>query len=216
MNTINTDTLLGALNWRYAVKKFDSAKKLTAGQVSALEEALRLSPSSFGLQPWKFMVVTDSAVREQLTPASWGQSQIADCSHLVVFAAKNMVSATDVDQYVEEISKVRGVPKENLAEYAGMMKGFVSSLTPATCKIWTEKQCYIALGNLLTCAAVMGIDACPMEGIEPAKYNEILKSHNLGEYSTVVVAALGYRAAGDMYAGAKKVRFAASQVVVKV
>ena len=214
-NVVNGDVILGSMNWRYAVKKFDSSKKLSSAQWSTLEQALILSPSSYGLQPWKFLVVTDPKIRKELTPAAYGQTQIEDCSHLVVIAAKNSMTTGDVEQYVSEIAKVRGVSTDSLSEYRDMMVGTVTSQSPEAIKNWTAKQCYIALGTLLTTAAMIGVDASPMEGFVPAKFNEILQIGKLGDYSAVVVATLGFRASSDGYASAKKVRFPASQVVVK-
>jgi nitroreductase len=211
---ISSDGLVSALKWRYAVKKFDSTKKLSTEQWAALEETLILSPSSFGLQPWRFLVVTNPELRKQLTPASWGQSQISDCSHLVVFAQRTSMSTAEVDRFVDSMVSVRGVARDSLTEYRGMMVGFINSMNADAVKNWTAKQCYIALGNLMTAAAVLGVDVCPMEGIDPAKYNEILDVPKLGAYSTLVVAAVGFRSEQDGYAKAKKVRFPASEMIV--
>src|ERR1700739_724660 len=187
MNNIDRNQLIGQLNWRYATKQFDPQRKISADEWATLEEALVLSPSSFGLQPWKFVVVTDPAVREQLVAVSWGQRQIADASHLVVFAIKKDLSEQDVDTYLSRISEVRGVPRESLGQYREMMVGFIKRLSETERNAWAAKQVYLALGNCLTSAALVGIDACPMEGIDPAKYDEILglKKHGL---NTVVVA----------------------------
>ena len=215
MNNIDRNQLIGQLNWRYATKQFDPQRKISADEWATLEEALVLSPSSFGLQPWKFVVVTDPAVREQLVAVSWGQRQIADASHLVVFAIKKDLSEQDVDSYLGRISEVRGVPRESLGQNREMMVGFIKRLSETERNAWAAKQVYLALGNFLTSAALLGIDACPMEGIDPAKYDEILglKKHGL---SSVVVAPAGYRAATDKYSQAKKVRFARDHVVVRV
>lgn len=216
MNTIDCNQLIGQLNWRYATKQFDPHRKIGAEQWAALEDALILTPSSFGLQPWKFIVVTDPAIRERLVPASHGQRQVADASHYVVFAIKKNLSEQDVDDYVGRISEVRGVPRESLGHFRNIMVGsLVKGLDEPKRNDWAAKQVYIALGNFLTSAALMGIDACPMEGIEPAKYDEILGLNNNG-VSTVVAAAAGYRAATDKYSLAKKVRFSRDKVLLKV
>lgn len=216
MNTIHREQLLNQLNWRCATKQFDAQRKIHPQDWAALEEALVLSPSSFGLQPWKFINVTDPAVREKLVPASWGQRQIADACHLVVFAVKKNLSVADVDAFIAHAAQVRGVPVASLADYRGMMIGaVVKGMDDATRTAWATKQVYLALGNFLTCAALLGIDACPMEGIEPAKYDEILGLDKLG-LTAVVVATVGYRASGDKYAAAKKVRFAKQDVLVEV
>ncbi len=214
MSAITTAQLLEQLHWRYATKQFDPQRKISPADWAALEDALILSPSSFGLQPWKFVVVTDPALREKLVPASWGQRQVADASHLVVFAFKKNLSETDVAAYLERISAVRGIPAEALAPYRDMMVGSLFKARDAAARAtWGALQIYIALGNFLTSAALLGIDACPMEGIEPAKYDEILGLDALG-LSTVVVAPAGYRAATDKYAALKKVRFPKEDVIV--
>src|SRR3954470_23835641 len=121
MNAINPEQLLRQLNWRYATKQFDLNRKISAPDWAALEEALVLTPSSGGLQPWKFIVVTDSAVRAKLLPASYGQAQIRDASHLVVFAAKKNFNETDVDAFINRTAATRGVPVESLAPFRGML-----------------------------------------------------------------------------------------------
>jgi len=216
MNTIDHDQLINQLNWRYATKQFDPQRKISAKDWATLEEALVLTPSSFGLQPWKFIVVSDPAVREKLVGASWGQRQVADASHFVVFAVKKNLSEQDIDNYVKRIAEVRGVPRETLGGFRDMMVGsLIKALDETKRNFWSTKQVYIALGNFLTSAALLGVDACPMEGIEPAKYDQILGLDKLGLTATVAAAA-GYRATTDNYSQAKKVRFPRDEVLVKV
>ena len=216
MKTIDHAQLISQLNWRYATKQFDPQRKISPQEWAALEEALILTPSSFGLQPWKFIVVTDQATREKLVAVSWGQRQVVDASHLVVFAIKSNLNEQDVNNYVNRIVEVRGVPHEALAGYRDMMVGSViKGMSEAERKNWAEKQVYIALGNFLTSAALMGIDACPMEGIEPEKYDEILGLQKQG-LNSVVAATAGYRAATDKYSAQKKVRFPREQVCLRV
>ena len=112
--TIHREQLVSQLNWRYATKQFDPQRKISPEDWAALEEALVLSPSSFGLQPWRFIVVTDPATKERLVAASWGQRQPADCSHLVVFAIKKDINERDLDVYVDRITEVRGTPRAAL------------------------------------------------------------------------------------------------------
>jgi nitroreductase len=216
MNTIDRNQLIGQLNWRYATKQFDPQRKISTEEWAALEDALILTPSSYGLQPWKFVVVADPAVRERLVPASWGQRQVAEASHFVVFAIKKNLSEQDVDDHLGRIAEVRGVPRESLGQYRDMMVGsIVKGRDEVRRNDWAAHQVYIALGNFLTSAALLGIDACPMEGIEPAKYDEILGLNKKG-LSAVVAAAAGYRATTDKYSLAKKVRFSRDQVLVRV
>jgi len=214
MSAITREQLLEQLHWRYATKQFDAQQKISPADWAALEDSLVLTPSSFGLQPWKFVVVTDPAVREKLVPVSWGQRQVADASHLVVFAIKKNLTEADLTAYLKRISEVRGIPVEALGGYRDMMVGSLFKARDAAARTaWATLQVYIALGNFLTSAAVLGIDACPMEGIEPAKYDEILGLDALG-LSTVVVAPAGYRAVTDKYAALKKVRFVKADVIV--
>jgi nitroreductase len=216
MNSIDHNQLIGQLNWRYATKQFDPQRKIAAEQWAALEEALVLTPSSYGLQPWKFVVVADPAVRERLVAASWGQRQVADASHFVVFAVKKNLSERDIDDHLSRIAEVRGVPAQSLGQYRDMMVGsIIKGRDEMRRNDWASHQVYIALGNFLTSAALLGIDACPMEGIDPVKYDEILGLSKQG-LRAVVAAAAGYRAATDRYSMARKVRFSRDQVLVRV
>lgn len=205
--------IIKSLNWRYATKKFDINKKIEDATYKKLEEAMRLSASSFGLQPWKFVVITDQEVKKQLPAHSWGQMQAAECSHLVVICRLADLDEAYVDQYLDSIATTRGVARESLASYSDMMKGFLKN--PADKKVWMEKQCYIALGTLLTASAALGVDSCPMEGFDAAAYDRILGLETKGCRS-VVVCPLGYRAADDKYAAAKKVRFDAAETVIHI
>jgi nitroreductase len=213
MSTISSDSLLQQLTWRYATKKFDPSKKISAADWAVLEQALILTASSYGLQPWKFIVVTDPALKAKLRPASWNQSQVEDCSHLVVFTAKQDVTEADVDAFIARTAEVRGTTVESLAGYKGFMMGdLVNGPRHAIIDQWAARQTYIAMGNLLTSAALLGIDTCPFEGIEPAKYDEILGLTGSG-YATVAACPVGYRAADDKYASAPKVRFEAKDII---
>ena len=212
MPAVSPADALAALNWRYAVKKFDPAKKIPADTWAALEQSLLLSPSSYGLQPWKFFVVETPAVREQLLPHSWGQKQIVDADKLVVFAVKRDVNPADADRQIARISQVRGVPAEALAGYRGMMAGSLSRTPAPDIDVWMSRQVFIALGVFLTTAAVLGVDACPMEGFVPERYDEVLGLTAKG-YAARVVATAGYRAADDASGTAKKVRFELGEVV---
>jgi nitroreductase len=213
MTTISSDTLLTKLKWRYATKKFDPARKIPAATWASLEQALVLSPSSYGLQPYRFIVVIDPKLREALKPLAWGQPQVTDASHFVVFARKITLSEADVTKFVNLTTDSRGMPRGSLQGYYDMMVGdLVKGPRSAWVNEWAARQTYIALGNLLTAAALLGIDACPMEGLDPAKYDGVLGLPAKG-YSTVCACALGYRAADDKYATAKKVRYPAEELI---
>ena len=207
------DAVLAALHWRYAVKKFDPSRKLSAEQWTKLEQALLLSPSSYGMQPYKFIVVNDPALREQLKPAAHGQSQITDCSHLVVFAARLEITEQDVEHYLARIGEVRGVERAHLEGFAKVIKGdVVHGLRHAVVQEWTARQAYIALGQLMTVAAVESIDVCPLEGFDPARFDEILGLPAAG-LRAVVLAAVGHRADTDGAASLPKVRFPAGELI---
>jgi nitroreductase len=216
MQPVSRDVVLEQLRWRYATKKFDPGRTIPAEDWQALAESLVLTPSSFGLQPWKFWVVTNPEVKAKLLPISFKQTQVVDGSHVVVLTARKDLSADDVDRYLARISEIRGVAIENLA---GFRKVMISALVPPPLGFdineWAAKQCYIALGNFMTAAAMMGIDTCPMEGILPAKYDELLGIAEQG-YATVVACVAGYRAADCKYATTPKVRFATGDVIVEV
>lgn len=214
MATVTPEALVQQLQWRYATKQFDPQKKITTEAWSALEQALVLTPSSFGMQPWKFVVLHgDSALRERLVPCSWGQRQVADASHFVVFTVRTEMATPDVDSYIDRIAEVRQIDKSAIDPLKKMIEGSVlRGMNAAQQHEWAVKQAYIALGNFMTSAAVLGIDTCPMEGIEPAKYDEILGLKGSG-YATCVGCAAGYRAATDKYAAFAKVRYPASRVI---
>lgn len=214
MSTVTPAQLIQALSWRYATKQFDPTRKISGEVWKTLEEAMTLAPSSYGLQPWGFVVVTDPKVREKLRAVSWNQPQITDASHLVVFCAKTTLTRGDVDRYVERIAQVRGISREALAGYRDMMLGSVEA-PGANHLHWNQRQVYIALGFFLSAAALMGIDACPMEGFDADKYDEILGLPSRGLRATVLATA-GYRAASDSYASLRKVRFEASDLIRRV
>jgi nitroreductase len=218
MNTkpVSNDTLVNQLRWRYATKQFDSSKKISAADWATLEESLVLTPSSFGLQPWRFIVVTDQATKDKLVPASWDQRQVADASHVVVFAIKKNVGPADVEHYMDRIVQVRGVSAESLNGFRDVLLGFLAQPPEQfDVNFWSTRQVYIALGNFMTSSALLGIDTCPMEGIVPSNYDAILGLDAQG-YKTIVVAAAGYRAASDKYATLPKVRFTPEDVITHV
>jgi nitroreductase len=216
MTPIASTQLTAALDWRYATKKFDPTKKIPADVWAALEHALVVSPSSFGLQPWKFIVVNDPALRAKLLPFSWGQQQVVDAACHVVFALRQGVDVAHVDKFLSRQVEVRGGSVEALAGYRGMMTGFVEKITAAGgIDHWATKQVYIALGQFMAAAALLGVDACPMEGIDPAAYDEILGLKGSG-FATVVSCSVGYRAADDKHAAAPKVRFPVADVLTHV
>lgn len=213
MNPISNQQLIDALKWRYATKVFDATKRIPADVWATLERSLVLTPTSYGLQPYHFLIVQDPAKRAELLPNSWGQKQVVDCSHFVVFTARTEMKEEDVDRLIQRSTKVRGIPADALAAYRGMMLGdIVNGPRGRHAHEWAARQSYIALGNLMTAAALLGVDACPMEGINPVEYDKILGLNSSG-YKTVVALALGYRAENDKYAALAKIRYEAAELV---
>jgi nitroreductase len=213
---VANETLLSQLRWRYACKSFDRSRKIAPEDWQTLEEALILSPSSYGIQPWKFVVVTDPATREKLLPISFNQPQIVDSSHLVVFCIKKPLRREDVDAFVARTAEVRGIPVDALAKFrAVMVNDLIEGARSWKINDWAANQVFIALGNFMTSAALLAIDTCPMEGFEPPKYDQALGLARRGLASAVLCAA-GYRLADDKYATTKKVRFPSEQVIEHV
>lgn len=211
---ISPDHWLHSLYWRYATKRFDPSRRIDAETWEKIEQSLVLTPSSFGLQPWKFIVISSQEIKDQLPAISWGQSQPKDCSHMVVFASLQELTVDHVDHFLENISRVRSVPLSSLEGYRKVIMGFMDA-TRGQHAVWSAHQAYIALGQLMATAAALRIDACPMEGIVPAKYDELLGLAG-GPYATRVGCALGYRHTDDGYAMNAKVRFASDEVIVRL
>jgi nitroreductase len=216
MSNMNSQELLKALEWRYATKVFDPAKKIPADVWQALERALVLTPTSYGLQPYNFLVINDPAKRAELVPHSWGQKQVVDASHFVVFIAKTKITGADVDKLIQRTVEIRKLPAGALNAYRDMMLGdVVHGPRGKTAHEWATRQTYIALGNLMTCAAVLGVDACPMEGLVPPEYDRVLNLSGSG-YATVVACALGYRSPDDKYAKLAKIRYDMKDLVRQI
>jgi len=192
-------------NWRYATKKFDATKKVSDEDLNTLKEAIRMSSSSYGLQPYKVLIIENPELRAQLQPAAWGQTQIVDASHLFIFANETNVGDETIDKFLNAISETRETPLESLAGYGDFMKSKISTLEPAVKNVWTSKQTYLALGNLLNAAAELKIDVTPMEGFVPAQVNEILglDKQNL---NASLIATVGYHHEEDATQFYKKVR----------
>lgn len=206
--------IIEKFKWRYAVKKFDTRRKLTDEQLKFLLESLNLAPTSYGLQPFKVLVIEDKNIREQLKAQAWGQNQVTDASHLVIFAAQTHLTGKDVDAFIANISKTRNIPVEALAEYEGMMKNTIQSRNPEQLTQWAARQAYIALGFLLSAAASANIDACPMEGFSNDAFDELLGLKAKG-LTAVVMAPVGYRSEDDGYQNLAKVRKPLDEIVIK-
>ncbi|PID70652.1 NAD(P)H-dependent oxidoreductase [bacterium DOLZORAL124_38_8] len=206
--------LLDILNWRYAVKKFDPNKKISEAKLNTLKEALRLTPSSLGLQPWKFLLVENPAIRAQLQEHSWNQSQITEASHLIVLCRLEKIDEPYIDTWIDYKRTLGDRTEEALQGYKQMILNLVinkHSDNPDFQTHYLEKQIYLALGNLLTSAAVLELDTCPIGGFDPQKYDEILGLKEKGLRSCVV-CPIGYRHAEDRYQNYPKARFPQEQI----
>ena len=213
MHHLDPTQLDALLHWRYAVKRFDPDRKVPDDTWDALQRSLVLAPSSFGLQPWKFLVVEDRNLREQLRGASWNQSQVIDADRYVVFTALRTTTSEDVDRYLERQCEVRGTEIDALSGYRDIIVQFLESGWAAEdLHGWNARQTYLALGQFMTAAATLGVDTCPMEGINLTAYDELLDLKD-SRYATLCACAVGYRHAEDKYADAQKVRFALDDVV---
>jgi nitroreductase len=199
------NTFLENQNWRYATKKFDATKKISTEDLNTLKEAIRLSSSSYGLQPYKVIFVDSPELRAKLQVVAWGQSQIVEASHLIVFANDTNIGDAAIDNFIKNISETRGIPTESLTGYSDFMKSKISTLPADAKNTWTSKQTYLALGNLLNAAAELKIDVTPMEGFDPAAFNEILGLDAL-HLNASVIATVGYRHEEDATQHHKKVR----------
>lgn len=206
------EEIIKALNWRYATKTFDATKKVSDADLNAILESGRLSPSSFGIEPWKFIVVTNPEIRTKLRAASWDQTKVTDASHLVILARRTDVAVLS-PELISRLAKNQGKNEADLAEYKGMIDGSIAhkSATPGAVEAWLSAQTYIALGIMTETAALLDIDTCPMEGFDPSQVNEILglSAKNL---SAVSMLAVGYRG-DDAYAQAPKTRRPSTEVV---
>ncbi|WP_274476051.1 NAD(P)H-dependent oxidoreductase [Mangrovimonas aestuarii] len=199
------NTYIDNLNWRYATKQFDSTKKISETDLDFLKKALQLSASSYGLQPYEILIVENPEVRQQLLPFSWNQQQVVDASHLFILANKVNIDDSLVDDYLQNVSDTRGVSIEDLQGYSEMMKSNIMPLPEEVKNSWTSKQTYIALGNLLSAAATLRIDACPMEGFDSEQYNKILGLNERNLNASLVIP-VGYRSENDNTQHFAKVR----------
>ena len=208
-------TIIEKLKWRYATKKFDSAKKISLETLNELLESTQLAPTSYGLQPFKILVIEDSKIREKLKIAAYGQPQITDASQLIVFARIKNYSVQHVEEYAQNIVNTRNIDPKVIEDFIKEIKGAVNSQTQEQLAVWNSKQCYLALGFLLFAAAEHQVDACPMEGFDAAKFDEILglDEKNL---SSVVIATIGYRSNDDDYQKQSKVRKSKEELFIRI
>lgn len=206
---------LDNLNWRYATKRYDTTKKLSPEQVELIKESMRLAPSSFGLQAWKFVHVTNPELRQQLREAAWNQPQLTEASDLFILATNASIDEAFVDRYIKSIADTRGIPTDALKGFRDMMVGSVSGRTPEQLETWLSRQVYIALGVAVAAAAENHIDASPMEGFDTATFDELLGLSALGLKSRAILA-VGFRSPEDADQNYKKVRFPKEEMFIEL
>lgn len=204
--------IINSLNWRYATKAYDHSKKISEKDVDELLEAMRLSPSSFGLQPWKFLLIENKELREKIKEKAWNQPQVTDASHLIVICAKTDVSEEYIKEFIQDTANIRGIPIESLKGYEEMMIGFRKGKTKEEIAEWSKRQAYIPLGILLQSASMKKIDATPMEGFSPQGVDEVLNLKEKG-FTSVVLCALGHRSDSDSTSQYKKVRHSVEKII---
>lgn len=207
--------IIERLNWRYATKKFDESKKLSKEKLDVLKQAFNLTPTSYGLQTMKLVIVSDEKTKDNLVSLCYGQKQVKNASHILAICIQDKVDETDIDDHFDNIKKIRKTPELILAKYRKEQKEFLKKRTKDEIKNWCINQAYIALGNLMTVCAIEGIDACPMEGFLPEKVDKLLK---LNKYNlkSVLLLPVGYKAEDDMFASFKKVRKDIKDTVIKL
>jgi nitroreductase len=206
--------IIEKLKWRYATKRFDAARKLSEKQLHTVLSAANLAASSLGLQPFNLLLVNDASLREQLSSVCYQQPQITEASHLVIFAAKTNLSEIDTEKYLQQIMKFRQVSRESLNGMASMINNLFVTKTKDELTEWATRQAYISLGFLLTTCAIEQIDACPMEGFEKQKVDELLGLSKKG-LTAVAIAALGFRSANDKYQHSAKVRKSLDEMILR-
>ncbi|NER16765.1 NAD(P)H-dependent oxidoreductase [Spongiivirga citrea] len=198
-------SIIESLEWRYAVKKFDVNKNLSEEQIATIKNAFNLTATSYGLQPVKLIIIKDRLIKEALVPHSWQQQQVADASHLLIFAIEKGIDSDYITSYFNRVKKVRNTPDVVLDPFKESLIDSFKEKNREEVNEWATKQAYLAMGNLLTVCAIEKIDACPMEGFIPEEYDRILSLEEKG-LSAVLVMPVGYRADDDMFSDFKKVR----------
>ncbi len=197
--------IIDKLQWRYATKSFDATKLISENKLNTIYQAFNLTATSYGLQPLKLVVISNKALQEELVAASMNQQQVAQASHVLVFCIETAVDKAYIENYFERVKSIRNTPDSVLAGFRDFLINDFEGKTEDAIALWATKQAYLTMGNLMTVCAVEGVDACPMEGFEPSKYDAILDLKTKGLQS-VLVMPIGYRAEDDMFAGFKKVR----------
>ncbi|SKB86065.1 hypothetical protein SAMN05660776_0140 [Salegentibacter holothuriorum] len=208
-------TNIKALQWRYATKKFNPEKILSTEKINILKEAFNLTATSYGLQPLKMVVLRNKELQEKLKSASWEQQQLNTASHVLVICIEKKVDKNFIEQYFKRVKHIRETPDEILDPFKKSLVASFESKAEEEIHAWALNQAYLSLGTLLTVCATEEIDACPMEGFQPDKYDELLNldAHNL---KSVLALPVGYRAGDDMFSEFKKVRRPLDDVIIEM
>lgn len=205
-------SLIQDLKWRYAVKQF-SEQSLSPTQLDGLIQSVQLSPSAYGLQPYRLIVVNDPALKHACISASYGQEKVAQCAHLLIFAHQNTLNQDDIANFIADLAHTQQRLPSDLVGYQAQIENDLLAKSDLQKQQWMQQQCYIALGTLLTFAANHRIDACPMTGFEPHKINQILGLNALN-LNAAILCPVGIRSQADDYALKPKHRISKEQLVV--
>ena len=197
-------SLIQDLNWRYATKNMNG-ETVSDEKLTAILKATNLAATSYGLQPFTILVVSNKEIKLKLQEAAYGQAQVASSSAVLVFAVPLKITTADIEGFINLVATTRSMPVEALDGYKGMILGTVGALPAEQQQIWSAKQAYIALGTALAAAAEQKVDACPMEGFDAVKFDEILGLTEKG-LKSLVIMPVGYRSADDATAKYIKVR----------
>ena len=206
-------SLLDALKWRYATKQFDATKRVSDTDLQTLRESIRLTATSFGLQPFRVRVVTDPDLKLRLRAAAYNQPQVSDASHVFVLASKTDMTPEYIENFIRMLAEQRGIAYDDVKGYADYIKKSVAQKDEETIRDWNRRQAYVALGSLLAAAGELRVDACPMEGFDAAQFDEILGLGDLG-LTAAVICPVGYRSAEDQTQHYAKVRLPADQLFI--
>ncbi|MFV8224535.1 NAD(P)H-dependent oxidoreductase [Christiangramia aquimixticola] len=204
-----------ALNWRYATKKFDESRKLTEEKLEVLKHAFNLTATSYGLQPLRMLVISNREKQKQLKEFSMNQEQVESASHVLVICIEKEVDEKFIKTYFKRVKHIRETPDEVLNPFQNFLVDDFSSKATEEIEAWARNQAYLAMGTLLTVCATEEIDACPMEGFEPEKYDEYLGLREMNLQS-VLVLPVGYRSKDDMFSTFKKVRRPLEEVIIEI
>lgn len=203
------------LKWRYATKKFDPSKKLSEEKLNILKETFNLTATSFGLQPLKMLVVSNPNLKEKLVPLTYHQVQVRDASHILILCMQDKVDPEFIKAHFARVEGARSTPRKILEPFEKELVRSFSEKDPIEIKKWMANQLYLTLGALLTVCAVENIDACPIEGFEPEKYDELLGLKKMG-LESVIILPVGYRDEEDFFINLKKVRRGVDELIIEM